>query len=103
MTAAPVTVRGRPTATIVRRRLRTGTLFALMCLIAVIMLYPFFYMLDNAFRNQAQFERQSFPGSPLLPRFHQPNHLRIKINLHCSASKEVRPQESVHGPSTRTA
>jgi len=49
---------GRPTAVIVRRRVRTGTLFALLCLIAVIMLYPFFYMLDNAFRDQSQFARQ---------------------------------------------
>ena len=60
MTAAPVTApRGRPTATVVRRRARTGTLFAIMCVIAVVMLYPFFYMLDNAFRNQSQFARQS--------------------------------------------
>ncbi len=29
-----------------------------MCVIAVVMLYPFFYMLDNAFRNQSQFDRQ---------------------------------------------
>jgi ABC-type glycerol-3-phosphate transport system permease component len=38
---------------------RTSTLFAVMCVIAVVMLYPFFYMLDNAFRNQSQFARQS--------------------------------------------
>ena len=30
-----------------------------MCVVAVVMLYPFFYMLDNAFRNQSQFSRQS--------------------------------------------
>src|SRR5216683_1416968 len=30
-----------------------------MCVIAVVMLYPFFYMLDNAFRNQSQFARES--------------------------------------------
>jgi ABC-type glycerol-3-phosphate transport system permease component len=29
-----------------------------MCVIAVVMLYPFFYMLDNGFRNQAQFAQQ---------------------------------------------
>ena len=45
--------------TILRRRVRASTLFAVMCVIAVIMLYPFFYMLDNAFRNQSQFAGQS--------------------------------------------
>jgi len=50
---------GRSTATIVRRRLRVGTLFALMVLIAAVMLYPFYYMLNNAFRNQTQFDQQS--------------------------------------------
>ena len=60
MTAAPVTAprTGRP-ATKARRRVRTGTLFAIMCVIAVVMLYPFFYMLDNAFRNQSQFARRA--------------------------------------------
>ena len=43
---------------ILRRRVRTSTLFAIMCVIAVIMLYPFFYMLENAFRNQSQFAQQ---------------------------------------------
>ena len=61
MTAAPAGVAraGGPTAAIVRRRLRVGTLFALMVLIAAVMLYPFYYMLNNAFRNQTQFDQQS--------------------------------------------
>jgi ABC-type glycerol-3-phosphate transport system permease component len=29
-----------------------------MAVVAVVMLYPFWYMLDNAFRNQSQFEQQ---------------------------------------------
>ena len=44
---------------ILRRRVRTSTLFTVMCVIAVIMLYPFFYILENAFRNQSQFAQQS--------------------------------------------
>ena len=46
-----------PTAT-ARKRVRTATLFALMAVIAAVMLYPFYYMLNNAFRTQAQFEQQ---------------------------------------------
>jgi len=49
---------GRPTAAVTRKRLRMGTLFALMAVIAVVMLYPFYYMLNNAFRTQSQFEQQ---------------------------------------------
>jgi multiple sugar transport system permease protein/raffinose/stachyose/melibiose transport system permease protein len=42
----------------VRRRVRNGWILAAMAVIAVIMLYPFYYMLDNAFRTQAQFDQQ---------------------------------------------
>ena len=57
---APLTAAGtgRPTAAVTRKRLRMGTLFALMAVIAVVMLYPFYYMLNNAFRTQSQFEQQ---------------------------------------------
>ena len=48
----------RPPAAAARRRARTATLFTLMTVIAVVMLYPFYYMLNNAFRTQAQFEQQ---------------------------------------------
>jgi ABC-type glycerol-3-phosphate transport system permease component len=41
-----------------RRRAANGWIFILMAVVAVVMLYPFWYMLDNAFRNQAQFEQQ---------------------------------------------
>jgi len=58
VSAAPAVAR-RAGFMAVRRRVRTSTLFAVMCVIAVVMLYPFFYMLDNAFRNQSQFARQS--------------------------------------------
>ena len=57
MTAAAA--RGGGRIRILRRRVRTSTLFAIMCVIAVIMLYPFFYILENAFRNQSQFAQQS--------------------------------------------
>ena len=59
MSAAGAAAPRRSGFTIVRRRVRTSTLFAVMCVVAVVMLYPFFYMLDNAFRNQSQFARQS--------------------------------------------
>ncbi|HEX3387440.1 MAG TPA: carbohydrate ABC transporter permease [Streptosporangiaceae bacterium] len=42
-----------------RRRGRIGLIFAIMSVIAVVMLYPFWYLLNNAFRNESQFERQS--------------------------------------------
>jgi ABC-type glycerol-3-phosphate transport system permease component len=59
VSAAPAAAPRRTGLTVMRRRVRTSTLFAVLCVIAVIMLYPFFYMLDNAFRNQSQFARQS--------------------------------------------
>ena len=41
-----------------RRRSRVGLIFLIMTLVAVVMLYPFWYMLNNAFRTQSQFEQQ---------------------------------------------
>jgi len=38
-----------------RRRLRTGLLLALMTLIAVVMLYPFFFMIETSFKSENQF------------------------------------------------
>jgi len=43
----------------VRGRVSTWGLFALMVVVAVIMGYPFWYMIDNAFRSGSQFDRQS--------------------------------------------
>jgi multiple sugar transport system permease protein/raffinose/stachyose/melibiose transport system permease protein len=48
----------RSPAASTRRRVRTWSLLGLMTVIAVVMLYPFYYMLSNAFRTQAQFEQQ---------------------------------------------
>jgi ABC-type glycerol-3-phosphate transport system permease component len=42
-----------------KRKLSTWALFALMVVVAVVMLYPFWYMIDNAFRSGTQFDRQS--------------------------------------------
>jgi ABC-type glycerol-3-phosphate transport system permease component len=50
----------RPALTGTRRR-KTVTriaLFVVMVVVAVVMLYPFYYMLDNAFRTAAQFDQQ---------------------------------------------
>jgi ABC-type glycerol-3-phosphate transport system permease component len=41
-----------------RRRLLRAWVFALMVVVAVIMLYPFYYMLDNSFRSGQQFDEQ---------------------------------------------
>ena len=51
----------RPVATGARARRRATriALFAVMIGVAVVMLYPFYYMLDNAFRTAAQFDQQS--------------------------------------------
>ena len=40
-----------------RRRVMNGWVFFLMVVVAVVMLYPFYYLLDNAFRNQSQFDQ----------------------------------------------
>jgi multiple sugar transport system permease protein/raffinose/stachyose/melibiose transport system permease protein len=42
-----------------RKRLANGWIFLIMVVVAVIMLYPFWYMLDNSFRNQSQFDQQA--------------------------------------------
>ena len=41
------------------KKMATGLLFALMVVVAVIMLYPFWYIIDNAFRSASQFDRQT--------------------------------------------
>jgi multiple sugar transport system permease protein/raffinose/stachyose/melibiose transport system permease protein len=41
-----------------RRRSRVGMIFLIMTGIAVVMLYPFWYLLNNAFRTESQFEQQ---------------------------------------------
>jgi ABC-type glycerol-3-phosphate transport system permease component len=41
-----------------RRRGRVGMIFLIMTGVAVVMLYPFWYLLNNAFRNESQFEQQ---------------------------------------------
>jgi magnesium-transporting ATPase (P-type) len=42
-----------------RRRVTATVIFAIMVVIAVVMFYPFWYMGDNSFRSQTQFDRQS--------------------------------------------
>src|SRR5580658_7758386 len=42
-----------------RKKSYAWALFCLMVVVAVIMLYPFWYMLDNAFRSAGQFDRQA--------------------------------------------
>ncbi len=41
-----------------RRRLTAGWVLVLMAVVAVVMLYPFYFMLNNAFRSQSQFDQQ---------------------------------------------
>jgi ABC-type glycerol-3-phosphate transport system permease component len=47
-----------PAAGRARKRVLNGWIFALMAVVAVVMLYPFYYMLDNAFRSQPQFDQR---------------------------------------------
>jgi ABC-type glycerol-3-phosphate transport system permease component len=42
-----------------RRRINHWGVFSLMILVAIVMLYPFWYIIDNAFRSGNQFDRQS--------------------------------------------
>ena len=42
----------------VRRKSATWALFLIMVVVAVVMLYPFWYIIDNAFRSATQFDRQ---------------------------------------------
>jgi ABC-type glycerol-3-phosphate transport system permease component len=48
-----------PIAPRLRRRVSSWGLFSVMVVIAVIMLYPFWYIIDNAFRSGNQFDLQS--------------------------------------------
>jgi ABC-type glycerol-3-phosphate transport system permease component len=41
-----------------RRRIAAIVILTLMIIVAIVMLYPFWYMIDNAFRNQSQFDQQ---------------------------------------------
>jgi ABC-type glycerol-3-phosphate transport system permease component len=67
VTAAPVTPASpappappgpRPPSARSRKRLTTWPVFLLMVIVAIVMLYPFYYLLDNAFRNQSQYDQQ---------------------------------------------
>jgi ABC-type glycerol-3-phosphate transport system permease component len=42
-----------------RRRVTAAVVLAVMVIVAVVMLYPFWYMVDNAFRNESQFDLQA--------------------------------------------
>ncbi len=42
-----------------RRRVTAAVIFAVMIVIAIIMFYPFWYMGDNSFRSQAQFDQKA--------------------------------------------
>ncbi|HEX9034852.1 MAG TPA: carbohydrate ABC transporter permease [Streptosporangiaceae bacterium] len=59
MTASTASPAGAASTARLRRRLNSWALFILMVVVAVVMLYPFWYMIDNAFRSSAQFDRQS--------------------------------------------
>jgi ABC-type glycerol-3-phosphate transport system permease component len=42
-----------------RRRVTAIVIFAIMCVVVIVMLYPFWYMGENSFRNQSQFDQQT--------------------------------------------
>jgi ABC-type glycerol-3-phosphate transport system permease component len=41
-----------------RRRVAAIVILVIMIIVAIVMLYPFWYMIDNSFRNQSQFDQQ---------------------------------------------
>jgi ABC-type glycerol-3-phosphate transport system permease component len=53
--APPVTAAARRAAERRRQRRRTGLLLAFMSLIAVVMLYPFYFMVSTSFKSESQF------------------------------------------------
>jgi ABC-type glycerol-3-phosphate transport system permease component len=57
--AAPAAPVSRWQSARFRRRVTAIVVFAVMIVVAIVMLYPFWYMGDNSFRSQAQFDRQS--------------------------------------------
>jgi ABC-type glycerol-3-phosphate transport system permease component len=48
-----------PRAQRARKTMYAWVLFILMVVVAVVMLYPFWYIIDNAFRSAGQFDRQA--------------------------------------------
>jgi multiple sugar transport system permease protein/raffinose/stachyose/melibiose transport system permease protein len=42
-----------------RRKITTGSLLIILVIVAAVMLYPFWYIIDNAFRSSTQYDRQS--------------------------------------------
>ena len=56
---APRNPRVPPAASRWRARSHSWVLFVLMVVIAVVMLYPFWYIIDNAFRSAGQYDRQA--------------------------------------------
>jgi ABC-type glycerol-3-phosphate transport system permease component len=59
MTASTASTAGTASTARLRRKTNRWALFILMAIIAVVMLYPFWYMIDNAFRSGGQYDRQS--------------------------------------------
>ena len=54
----PPTSRDEDLVEVRQRRIRPArvVLFLIMAAVAVVMLYPFFYMVDNSFKTQAQYD-----------------------------------------------
>jgi ABC-type glycerol-3-phosphate transport system permease component len=95
-TSAPVTeaaaaaaAPGRWQSARFRRRVAAGVIFAAMVVVAVVMLYPFWYMGDNSFRNQSQFDLQhghSIAGWTQLFQDLPVVHEMISSTIVCAAS-----------------
>jgi len=56
--AAPAPQRPPRLSARAHKRLTAGPVFVGMIVVAIVMLYPFYYLLDNAFRNQSQYDLQ---------------------------------------------
>jgi ABC-type glycerol-3-phosphate transport system permease component len=72
-----------------RTRLSGSSIFVIMIGIAIVMFFPFYYMLDNAFRTQAQFDQQrghSLSGWTRLFQNLPVVHQLINSTVVCAAS-----------------
>ena len=56
--SAPATSAKRWQSARLRRRIAAIVILTLMIIVAIVMLYPFWYLIDNSFRNQSQFDQQ---------------------------------------------
>jgi ABC-type glycerol-3-phosphate transport system permease component len=89
VSAAPPAPASRWQSARFRRRVAASVIFTAMVVIAVVMFYPFWYMGDNSFRNQSQFDLQhghSFAGWTQLFQDLPVVHELVSSTIVCAAA-----------------